>query len=102
MGRDMGPILEKISRLEQSNKQLVAFAREAIDTAFQGGGLDGGDIQEMGVKYGLLMDEKFDPAKHGEDLSVEFEEGDTIYVLTDIIRTKAIESTAPHSAAEAV
>ena len=37
---------------------LNEFAVEVLRGALEGGGFDGGDIQEMGVKYGLLFPEQ--------------------------------------------
>lgn len=37
---------------------LKAFAREMINAAFEGGSFDGGDIQDIAVKHGLLRIER--------------------------------------------
>jgi hypothetical protein len=39
---------------------LQAFANEIVSGAFEGGSFDGGDIQDMGVKHGLLRIEQRD------------------------------------------
>lgn len=39
---------------------LRAFANELVSGAFEGGSFDGGDIQDMGVKHGLLRIEQRD------------------------------------------
>lgn len=36
-------------------ESLRAFARELIQGAFEGGGFDGGDVQDIAVKHGLLV-----------------------------------------------
>lgn len=38
----------------QAADALKAFSREMIDAAFEGGSFDGGDIQDIAVKHGLL------------------------------------------------
>ena len=43
---------------------LQQFAREVIQGAFEGADWDGFEIQELGVKCGLLKKVPFDPAKH--------------------------------------
>lgn len=40
--------------LEQERNQLRAFAVEMINTSFEGGSFDGGDIQDIAVVHGLL------------------------------------------------
>ena len=39
---------------------LQAFANEIVSGAFEGGSFDGGDIQDIGVKHGLLRIEQRD------------------------------------------
>lgn len=39
---------------------LRAFANEIVSGAFEGGSFDGGDIQDMGAKHGLLRIEQRD------------------------------------------
>lgn len=84
MGRDMGPILENMRQQETDITQLVNFARQVIDVAFEGGGLDGGEIQEMAVNCGLLNAVEYDPEKHGE-VNEYIEPGDTVYLYADIL-----------------
>lgn len=52
---------EKGGTAESVVEGLIEFAKECLRTAFDGGSLDGGDIQDMGVKYGLLTETVFDP-----------------------------------------
>jgi cell division protein FtsB len=42
----------------QDVRALAAFALELIDGALEGGSFDGGDIQEAGVRHGLLVVEQ--------------------------------------------
>jgi hypothetical protein len=93
MGRDMGPILDKIAQLEDSNVKLTAFAKEVIGVMFDGGGLDGFEIQDLAVKHELLFREPYDPEKHGDDHLSEIEPGEMIYMHSDILRDNAIDST---------
>lgn len=44
--------------LEKRMAALKAFAGELISAAFEGGSFDGGDIQSIGVKHGLLRIEQ--------------------------------------------
>lgn len=71
----------------EGKQNLFHFAKEVIQVAFDGGSLDGGEIQEMAVKHGLLVEESYDPEKHGEDRLGEFEEGDQYYVYADVLKS---------------
>ena len=54
-----------------------AFGKEICRIAWEGGDVDGGEIQDLGVKYGVLIEDKYDREKHD---CIEFaEEGDTVY-----------------------
>jgi hypothetical protein len=44
--------------LEKRLVSLKAFAAELISASFEGGSFDGGDIQDIGVKHGLLRIER--------------------------------------------
>lgn len=44
--------------LERERNQLRAFAIEMINASFEGGSFDGGDIQDIAVKHGLLRIER--------------------------------------------
>ena len=39
-------------------EKLVEFVREILQVALEGGGLDGGEIQDMAVEHGLLVETK--------------------------------------------
>lgn len=45
-------------QLRAEVEALRAFSNEIISGAFEGGSFDGGDIQDMGVKHGLLRIEQ--------------------------------------------
>ncbi len=66
------------TKLETEHAAFKAFFEEAIGDAWDGHGMDGGDIQALGEKLGLLREVPYDPQVHGED--VEADPGDTIYV----------------------
>lgn len=45
--------------------KVQQFARWCIqESAFAGGSLDGGEVQDKAVELGLLIEEPFDPEKH--------------------------------------
>jgi len=78
-------------RTELSAKDKVLdFAKSVLHVAFEGGSLDGGDIQEMGVKYGLLEQTAYDPEKHEENW--DFEPGDPYYTFTPILSHYEVKS----------
>ena len=45
---------QRLTIAEQRNVGLRAFACEMVDATFEGGSFDGGDIQDIAVKHGLL------------------------------------------------
>ncbi|WP_330208642.1 hypothetical protein [Pseudomonas sp. Z13] len=49
---------KEIERLEGERDQLKAFAVEMINASFEGGSFEGGDIQDIAVKHGLLQIEQ--------------------------------------------
>lgn len=51
---------EEVVRLSAEQDQLKAFAVEMINASFEGGSFDGGDIQDIAVKHGLLRIERRD------------------------------------------
>ena len=57
------------------------FAREIL-SAWPEGGIDGFDMQDLAVKYGLLRETTYDPEKHGDDLYGCSEKGDPWFVKT--------------------
>ena len=61
-------------------KAMAQFVRWAMrEGPWDGGDLDGGAVQDMGAKLGLLQETIYDPEKHGEDEWCE--PGDSYYVL---------------------
>lgn len=63
---------------------LIAFAKECLRTAFEGESLDGGDIQELGVKHALLREVNFDKAVH-RDPEGYAQNGDQWFTFTDLL-----------------
>lgn len=67
---------------------LAAFAKEVISAAFEGNSFDGADIQELGVKHGLLKETRFDPSIHSDPMGyAEF--GDLWFVYAGALATAA-------------
>jgi len=44
--------------------KLAEFAKEIIAAAWDGCGVDAGEIQELAVEYGLITETKYDQNKH--------------------------------------
>lgn len=70
------------THLVGASERLVAFAKECFDAAWQGGDLAGDHIQDLGLKFGLIEETKFDPRKHHDPEGIA-EEGMTWYEYTD-------------------
>lgn len=69
------------------------FIRWAIrDGAWDGGTLEGGDIQDKAESLGLLVKEAYDPAKHGEPGAmfdfVDIDPGDDWVIFCDDLKEK--------------
>ena len=57
-----------------------AFAKTLLQYAFDGEDITGADIQQLGIKHGLLVEVPYGPDKHGEH---EFaEHGDLWHVYS--------------------
>lgn len=71
-----------------SNEQINSlrkFAQIIIEgSVFNGGDWSGGSVQEMAEEFGLIVTEPYNSVIHGETEG-EFEEGDSIYVLSDFM-----------------
>ena len=78
--------------MKASNMNLAEFARECIQTAFEGYDLSGGDIQELAIKHGLIHQVAFDPARHHDPDNLT-KEGDVWFNHTDGF-TAALAATA--------
>lgn len=51
-----GEALVRATELERDAAGLRAFANAMVDIAFEGGDADGGQIQELATKHGLLIE----------------------------------------------
>ncbi len=74
---------------EDEIAKLVGFARWVIkNTCFDGGSLDGGDVQDKAEALGLIVSEPYDKEKHGAGPSDMFDvdEGDQIYVFAEFLK----------------
>jgi hypothetical protein len=60
--------------------QLSAFAQAVLRNLWEGYDMDGSDIQEAGLKYGLIKRVGFDPEKHTDGLGVCPDPGDDWFV----------------------
>lgn len=77
-----------IRKLTEERNRLAAFCRQLIeDGPFSGVGFGGGDLQDLAVEHGLLIEEKYDPEKHGPN-DVDAEPGDPWYVFAPILEEK--------------
>lgn len=72
-------------RIESDGKEierLRAFATWAVRSGpFDGSLLDGYDVQEKAVEFGILRPEKYDPEKHGSN-DCDAQPGDEWFVFT--------------------
>ncbi|TPW26840.1 hypothetical protein [Pararhizobium mangrovi] len=67
MLRNTGHMNARASAAEARVKVLVEFARWAIqNSAFEGVGLDGGDVQDKAEEMGLIERTVYDPEIHGD------------------------------------
>lgn len=69
---------------------LAAFSKEAIRAAWNGA-VDGGSLQEMAERHGLIVATKYDPAVHGE--WTEGEPGDGYFVFADWLKDAPEDGT---------
>lgn len=56
--------------------ELAAFAEAVLRRLWEGYELDGADIQDLGLKHGLIRAVPYDPAVHSDILGVGPEPGD--------------------------
>jgi hypothetical protein len=65
---------------ESEIANLKAFARELLRQMWDNG-VDSSDIEALAIEHCLIVEDCYDPAKHGEQ--EDYELGDTLYVLSD-------------------
>ena len=85
----------RITALEAENKRLRDFANRIINVSFDGGSIDGGEIQEEAWQSGLI--ERVEATEENRDMwgHIDYMEvGEVFYVKSEIIRC------ADHGAAE--
>ena len=80
-----------VTRTETCAK-LAEFLRYALNAAWEGCGLDGGDIQDTAERFGLIVSVKYHEATHGPN-SVGAQDGDDWFVIAPDIARRAILPT---------
>lgn len=70
-----------IDNLEMKLAQMDAFVDTLLSIVWQGGSVDGADIQELALKHGLLRQEVYSADEHETlvDDPGNFENGDPVY-----------------------
>lgn len=84
-------VIEYVHGLVAESEAMDKFVDECLQVAWEGGSLDGGEIQDIGLKHGLLREEVYSSDQHEslvEDPS-NFEDGDAVYFRTDNHNTDA-------------
>ncbi|WP_395451146.1 hypothetical protein ACHMW7_15965 [Aminobacter sp. UC22_36] len=71
-------------------EKLIEFAREMCRVAFDGGDMDGWEIQETAERYGLIEAVRYDPKLHTNVANAEYcRPGDIIYVFAGPLASPA-------------
>jgi hypothetical protein len=72
---------------ERERAALVAFARDALHEFWDS--RSGPEMQELGIRHGLLVETKYDPEIHGEhEYASEMEPGDPWFVFADWLKSQ--------------
>lgn len=83
---DAGPYQRSLE--EQRSRALAAFATHVLEALWEGYDLDGGDIQDLGLKFGLIKAVAYDPSTHVDVHGVGPEPGSEWFIqepwLTDL------------------
>mgnify|MGYP000909562467 CR=1 FL=1 len=74
---------------------LQAFANEIVSGAFEGGSFDGGDIQDIGVKHGLLRIEQRDDECGEACACREYGFPSECYRKTELLGFAALQGAQP-------
>ena len=86
VSHDMIDMLEhqqaQIDELTNHATSLVEFAKGCIETVFEGGSYDGGDMQDQLVRVGVLTQVEYNPEIHGH-CEYGSEKGDPYFVMSD-------------------
>jgi len=83
----------QVNALAAENIGMDKFVNKSLQAAWQGGSLDGADIQEMALKNGLLRKEPYCAELHENmtDDPGNFEEGDDFFIRIDTPATESIK-----------
>ncbi len=73
---------------------LAEFFNRCTESAWDGCGIDGSDVQEWGMELRLLTKTQYDPEKHGPN-SYDVEPGEDWYIFSDWL--KAALAAAPET-----
>ena len=61
-------------------QRLALFADDILDFLWDGSDLDGGDIQHLAEKWGVITEVKFDPRRHDDHYGYGVAPGDPWFV----------------------
>jgi hypothetical protein len=71
--------------MSENKLDLAKFADWMLQAAFEACDVDGSDIQEQAIKFGLVTETQYDPDKHGPS-EYDCEPGDPYYVYSDSLK----------------
>lgn len=93
---------DQLAELVSHAAALAAFANDVLRYLWDGDGLDGGDIQHLAEKRGLIQQVAFDPKRHDDHLGVGAYAGDPWYVQEPwIMQLAKADAPAPDAEPEA-
>ena len=78
--------------------RLSLFADGILDFLWEGSDPDGGDIQDLAERLGLIENVGFDPEKHDDHLGVCLHPGDPWYQFAGDLRSAVSRAQAAESA----
>lgn len=81
----------QVEKLAAENAGLSAFVDALLSIAWQGGSVDGAEIQELALKHGLLRQEVYSADEYETlvDDPGNFEDGDPVYFRVETPATNA-------------
>lgn len=74
----------------------AAFTRAVLRALWDGYDLDGADIQELGLKYGVIRRTVFNPAKHTDHHGVGANPGDEWFVEAPALSKAVARERSEH------
>lgn len=93
---DIGAFRQSVACLERQvaaltaqlaeEQKYAAFGRKVLDDFIDGDfecDVDGGNIQDWALEFGLFRKELYDPKVHGHAGFEDFGEGDEVYLVND-------------------